>query len=314
MEIFILFVFAFHLPWRRNLKGGVTLRYRLTCFVKLVLFLCLKCIVIMSKKHAMYTKILIDLEEYIKLLHIQERVNKQEDLINARLQKDISTASTSKTDSEPQTENTQNVENSQSGYGASAVNDELIKHITNLVTQQIQSQFQLLPTTTNTQEGAGSNDLIKQFPEQIIEPESTAELKPPSIVIHKSQQNDNFDNERLINLVPAMFRERAKKLIKELMPFSSDLTWNSSGTIFLDQNSLPSSNIFQIFPYLFKRVQNPQNHADLLELATKIASLGLGHLINKRLTLGLNRKKTIDDQDKLHLQIKTSKHWWYLGP
>lgn len=270
-----------------------------------------------NRKNLLYTKILIDLEEYIKLLHIQERVNKQEDLINARLQKDVSGPSTSKEttlQSETSTEKNDNINNSQSGYGSNSINDELIKHITSLVTQQIQSQFQLTPQITNTQEGAGANDLISELPEPIIEKELTPELHPPSVVIHKSQLNDDFDNDRLITSVPKMFQERAKILVKELLPHSSDLTWDSSGTIFLDQESLPSSNIFKIFPYLFKRVQIPQNYPNLLELATKIASLGFGHLINKRLTLGLVRKKTIEDQEKIYQQIKTAKHWWYLGP
>ena len=49
-----------------------------------------------NRKNLLHTKILIDLEEYIKLLHIQERVKKQQDLINARLQKDVSRPFTSK--------------------------------------------------------------------------------------------------------------------------------------------------------------------------------------------------------------------------
>ena len=268
-----------------------------------------------NKKPFVYTKILIDLEDYIKLLHIQERVNKQEDVINARLQKDITSQSTSK-DNLPETEvpeNNDNPKSSQSGYGANAINNELIKHITNLVTQQIQSQYKLVPQSSNTQEGAGANDLIAELPSPIVETE-TPEFQPPSIIIHKSQLNDNFDDNRLVNSVPPMFRERAKKFIKEILPYSSDVTWDSSGTIFLDQNSLPSSNIFKIFPYLFKRVKAAQSYPHLIELATKIASLGLGHLINKRLTLGLNRKKAVENQDFLHKQIKTAKHWWYLGP
>lgn len=280
-----------------------------------------------NKKNIIYTKILIDLDEYIKLLHIQERVNKQEDLINARLQKDLSSsskpkdnfvdnpiASTSKDNSKNNLNESQNSaepKNSQSGYGSES---DLIKHITELVTQQIQSHLQSSPQTIFFQEGKGANDLISEIPDPIVEDPLNPDLQPPSIVIQKSQPHDNFDDERLINSVPSKFRERAKKLIEKLAPFKSDLTWDASGTIFLDQESLPSSNIFKTFPFLFERKPTSNIYPNLLEIVTKIASLGLGHFINKRLTLGLLRKKAIEDQDKIHEQIKNAKHWWYLGP
>ena len=269
-----------------------------------------------NRKNLMYTKILIDLEEYIKLLHIQERVNKQEEVINARLQKEKQpTPETISAKDAESDEPLINIDNSQTGSGSNLINDDLIKHITSLVTQQIQSQFHLVPQQSNNQEGAGANDLIREIPEELPKPEEfKPENTPVSTVIQKSQLNDNFDNERLINSVPLLFRARAEKLLKDLLPFSSDISFTSSGTIFINQNSLPSSNIYQIFPYLFKPVKSPDNYPNLLEIATKIASLGLGHLINRRLTLGLIRKKAVPDQDKLHLQIKTSKHWWYLGP
>ena len=126
--------------------------------------------------------------------------------------------------------------------------------------------------------------------------------------------NDEFDNERLINSVPDMFKNRAKTLLNSLLQFSNDLTFKADGTIFIDQTSLPLSNIFKIFPFLFKPVKSAESVPFLLQVATKIASLGLGHLIRKKLTQGLIRKKVILDQDKLYMQIKSSKHWWYLGP
>ena len=49
-----------------------------------------------NKRNLLSTKILIDLEEYLKLLNIQERVNKQEELINARLQKETASNQHSK--------------------------------------------------------------------------------------------------------------------------------------------------------------------------------------------------------------------------
>lgn len=278
-----------------------------------------------NKRNLLSTKILIDLEEYIKLLNIQERVNKQEELINARLQKETVTHQQSKLPEEPSehtvaTNSESTVDNTQTGSGSNAINEELVKQITNLVTQQIISQFQLTPSTSNTpvvnsQEGTGAQDLITEFPEEIPPKDPfSPENEPVPSVVHKSQMNDEFDNERLVNSVPNEFKTRARNLLTSLLKYSSDITFKADGTIFIDQTSLPSSNIFEIFPFLFKPLKLPDSKPYLLQLATKISTLGLGHLINKRLTRGLNRKGVIPDQDKLHMQIKTSKHWWYLGP
>jgi hypothetical protein len=281
----------------------------------------------LNKRNLFSTKILIDLEEYLKLLNIQERVNKQEELINARLQKETASNQHSKL-AENQAANEDSVsansettvDNSQSGSGCNAINQDLLKEITSLVTQQIISKYQLTPCLSNSnvinnQEGAGSQDLITEFPEEIPPKDLlSSENEPVSSVIHKSQMNDEFDNERLINSVPDIFKSRAKTLLNSLQQFSSDLTFKDDGTIFIDQTSLPLSNIFKIFPFLFKPVKSVETIPFLFEVATKIASLGLGHLINKRLTQGLLRKNTILDQEKLHMQIKSSKHWWYLGP
>jgi hypothetical protein len=276
-----------------------------------------------NKRNLLSTKILIDLEEYLKLLNIQERVNRQEELINARLQKETESNQHSKlteTENSVPANSEITVDNNQSGSGSNAINQDLVKQITSLVTQQIISQYQLIPCLSNSnvvnnQEGAGSQDLITEFPAEIPPKDLFGlENEPVTSVIHKSQMNDEFDNERLINSVPDMFKNRAKTLLNSLLQFSNDLTFKADGTIFIDQTSLPLSNIFKIFPFLFKPVKSAESVPFLLQVATKIASLGLGHLIRKKLTQGLIRKKVILDQDKLYMQIKSSKHWWYLGP
>ena len=106
-----------------------------------------------NKRNLLSTKILIDLEEYLKLLNIQERVNRQEELINARLQKETESNQHSKlteTENSVPANSEITVDNNQSGSGSNAINQDLVKQITSLVTQQIISQYQLIPCLSNS--------------------------------------------------------------------------------------------------------------------------------------------------------------------
>lgn len=264
------------------------------------------------KKAPLYTKILIDIDEYYKLLELQERVNKQEEQINARLEKDNQSSTTSFSNNAPEQTIDNAAEQSGSGLQNFPLSEDIVKHISNLVTEQLSSKFQLKPI--QFQEGAGASDLFPELPEPIIN-YNVNESAPNSLsMVHKSIPHDEFDNAKLINLIPKKLKERATKLLEELVNHSSDITWTSDGVIYLNQNSLPDSNIYEIFPKLFNTTSNPEKIMYLQEVATKIASLGLGHYISKKLTYGLIRKRKITNESEIMSKIKTAKNWWYLGP
>lgn len=276
----------------------------------------------MKKVSSFSTKILIDIDEYQKLISLRDHLNKQEDKINARLEKEATTnlGESSKTLQdkfipEPVGEAAGEQSGSGNTSSKSSISDALIKSVTDLVTKQLQSQFQLIPLPHNSQEGSGANDLISQFPEPIDENvDKPIELMPTTSIVHKSDLSNHFEDESLLKLIPNKFKERAKSLLIQLQKHPSDITWTSNGTIFLGQNSLPNSNIFDLFPKLFKPLPHPEKTIYLLEIATTIATLGLGKYINQKLISGLTRKVPLKNSEQLKTKINSTKHWYYLGP
>jgi hypothetical protein len=90
------------------------------------------------------------------------------------------------------------------------------------------------------------------------------------------------------------------------------ITFNSAGTIFIDQVALPSSNIFEIFPILFKRKNLKRRIPGLNDFLEKLQELGLNHLVllNKITTkTNQNQKKNLED----HGLKNEASNYWYLG-
>jgi hypothetical protein len=271
----------------------------------------------MARKEAPVTsKIIIDLSEYLSLLSLQDKVNRQQALITARLASETKPVLSS----EPRQDSE---ELSQSGKGAT-VSEETIKDISQLVLQQLKSQFNFIPlhqkgspsdAGPSVQSGSGTSDLVEKFAEEdsTLSPEKAIDILPQASIVQKSQLSDNFDDENLLKVVPSIFQEKAKKLLVELKKHPSDFTYTSKGTIFLNETSLSDSNIYDLFPKLFKTVAHPEKIPHLLELVTVIATLGLASYINGKLLMGLVRKKTILNHSELKERINSGKLWYYLG-
>lgn len=120
-----------------------------------------------------------------------------------------------------------------------------------------------------------------------------------------------FDENVLLNLVPNGFHIRAKELLQKIHENPMELNFSTDGTVYIDSESIPKSDIKVIFPALFIR-KNKKAIPGLTETATKLASLGLGHLffkgILKTLKRPLNYKFSETPSD-----FKKHKNWWFLG-
>jgi hypothetical protein len=97
------------------------------------------------------------------------------------------------------------------------------------------------------------------------------------------------------------------------------LTWDSNGTIFIDQVSIPGSNMFLTFPLLFKK-KHSSLIPGLIELKTKINQMGLSDFINQSSVhsedFSNKNQVTAEEKNKFSAtksEIKSEK-WWYLGP
>jgi len=128
----------------------------------------------------------------------------------------------------------------------------------------------------------------------------------------KSTQHDHFDDQKLLNLIPQQFKKRAEILLNNIKSDPLQIDFNTKGELFIDTQSVPDANIYCVFPELFVRKKKKLT-LGLSELATKIARLGWGHLINKGIAKGLKRPKNYKIHEKTEHSLKEFKNWWYMS-
>jgi hypothetical protein len=78
------------------------------------------------------------------------------------------------------------------------------------------------------------------------------------------------------------------------------------GVIFINQTSIPGSNIFEVFPFLFKS-HKPKTVPGLLDFVSKINEMGLNDLIVSKTSIlpkvsGTKRNETNETEK-----------WWFLN-
>ena len=114
-----------------------------------------------------------------------------------------------------------------------------------------------------------------------------------------------------MKLTPPKYRRQARNLLEQFSSRGNELTWNSDGIIFIDQISIPNSDIFVLFPYLFK-AKHPKNLNGFNDFVQKISEMGLDHLIAKK---SLSTKKSFHSlsQSNDTKSAKNADNWWYLG-
>jgi hypothetical protein len=196
----------------------------------------------------------------------------------------------------------------------------------NFFCQFLKDNYNLVPKSNLStdgaviQTGAGSDGLLPKIVNSEITPDPIAaeeeyQFRRPveEVVVQKSRQSDDTFDKLLLEKIRPSFLERAELLLKGLQNNVNEISWDKNGVIFLDQKSLPNSNIKELFPKLFQTVSNPSKQIYLNEVASKIATLGFGSLINRKLTHGTIRKKPIPNHNELRAKIAALKNWWYIG-
>lgn len=159
-----------------------------------------------------------------------------------------------------------------------------------------------------------------------------------SVPLQKSDENDEFDESALLHLVPFDHKASALALLKKLDDHVAELTWNSSGTVYLNQISIPNSNFFLIFPHLFQHSLPKKRICGLLEVRNKLISMGLSKyfLLNpikeslmsteisddpktklneesNDLTGGSSAAHNVVEEKDLAKDSKMPNNWWYIG-
>lgn len=128
--------------------------------------------------------------------------------------------------------------------------------------------------------------------------------------------HDNLDSfsEKLVSLVPPTSRPKAAKLLAELKNYTNEFSVDSSGSITLNGQLIPNSNFYEIFPKLYERQEKKRDKGSVLSLVVnELASLGLGHLIQRSYLAGLipRGQKYLKDRNSVRADIKGK--WYYLG-
>ena len=288
-----------------------------------------------TSKSLAVVKILIDLDEYLRLKTLKSKYEEAEEKLKNCLQNhDQEKNSTEKAYNENQdplssktTETKELVNQIGSGQDHQKPLDaHSIKEISDIVVQKLSASFTLVPKTTETsssQIGSGA-----QRATQINSPSTSSDLLQPSathseikdntflqpIIIKEGLQSESesITEQKLLKLIPEKFKPQAAELLHEINDRPNQLTFNSDGIVFINQIGIPDTNFYILFPALFKKSQS-KNIPGFSEIVIQIATMGLGHLISKSYTKGLLRKYKIGEQDLLYNQIINLKHWWYLG-
>lgn len=137
----------------------------------------------------------------------------------------------------------------------------LIEHITKKVIDNLTSTVSV-QSEQNPEETNREDIPIDDLQPNLVE----AELK-----YSKNLSSDSFDEETLLKTVRRPYHKKAGQLLKKIKDNPQIITFNSSGSLFLDGEAVPEANFFKLFPLLFRKNLN----------STEIESPGLKNLYHK---------------------------------
>ena len=107
--------------------------------------------------------------------------------------------------------------------------------------------------------------------------------------------------------MPSSFKEKARELLKKIEDNPEQLTFSTDGIVYVNKTSIPNSDIFYLFPYLFKS-RRPKNLEGFEDFLNQIEEMGLSHLIKSSVPTH-TRNKILDITS-----ASSGPNWWYLGP
>lgn len=145
-------------------------------------------------------------------------------------------------------------------------------------------------------------------------PENTTPSMPYDHKIIKTDLNDQRDTLKALNKVPKKHWNNAIRLLESIEERSAELSFDCAGTIFINEEAIPNSNIYKLMPFLFKK-QTPKLPG-FLDFVNKIVEMNLQHLITYRpKEVRLISKNPIQSaQSVTDTNSNPATNWWYLGP
>lgn len=111
----------------------------------------------------------------------------------------------------------------------------------------------------------------------------------------------------MLRQVPKRSRKNALALLKVFDEQPNEVTWDSNGHVYINEQVVPSANIYKIFPLLFKK-KAFKTIPGMIELIEKIKSMGFSNLISCTSHSGQSSSPSSSDK-----QSSSSNNWWYIG-
>jgi len=116
-----------------------------------------------------------------------------------------------------------------------------------------------------------------------------------------------------LKLVPSECRPKASKLLDWIEANPLIVRWDIDGVITLEDEQIPNTNIFNIFPQLYST--DPDFKVPgYISLASVILDAGLGSLVcTHSFSANTSRKRKFSYKDQTHKVGKKVTPWYYLN-
>ena len=267
-------------------------------------------------------KIGIDLNEYQRLKNLEGHLKSQEKKLSDQLHSSVYQkgggeeeklkAENNIESEQPKSEIKTEIEKDEPQNEPKPKSENFKEEIVNAVIDKLTSVFGLV-LPDGVQKGSGPGDTVEPQQPLIENPSSNAPLLF-TVENQKNNQTDPTSESLVLSKVPDSFREKAKLLLSAFDENPQQLTWNKKGEVYIEQDSIPKANFFQLFPALFKFSSVESQLPGYVEFVNQIALMGLAHLIHPKLLRGFRRKQKITNEKEIYKRVLRNDKWYYLGP
>jgi len=213
---------------------------------------------------------------------------------------------TSNTASSSQSTDTSTPPSHQKGFG-DPISDRLITKLTDAISNRLEEKYpslQQAPTFPNWQ----YYDTVQPTSSSSVRPANTTPPIQFEVPVLQNRLNDTFDLQKLLKDVPTPYKKNAKVLVNIIEQQPNDISCDSSGTLYINGESVPNSNMNVLLPALFRK--RVKKITGIEELVAKIKQMGLTHLLTKSTTT--KTAKQFSQEESKSSKGANPNNWWFL--
>ena len=110
--------------------------------------------------------------------------------------------------------------------------------------------------------------------------------------------------------MPQKYQKNASSLLQHFNSRPNEVTYDSTGVIYIDTVAIPNSDIFVYFPYLFK-AKHRKNLIGFSDFKQKIINMGLSNLIFKS-ERNFEVRSSFDKKENQSSSDDKNINWWFI--